>query len=521
MSHGTRIYFDTWHEATAAQQGIWALDRIEQLRPAYLVPSILEFSGPVDHDLMLAAVRRAVGRHPALRSRFRLNVKRHRVEYSTDAESPDVRFWTADDWPREELRRCVHEFSYAPFDLAAGPCARADVVRVGALTTLLVLTVHHIVFDGWSRRLLVAEIAAIYQAGLRGREPELAEPVHPSKVLIAQPRAAMAERIASVVERLRGTPVGVELPYDRLPVDDSPLVSAVTATRFDTSLTSEMMAAARHEGCTAFMLAVAILTATLARAGTQRDFLFAVVWPGREDPTSHGVVGMFMNTVLLRIGLDDRTTWRDLLNHARVAALDAFMDGDVPLNAVVAALDKNRDVSRQPLTPVLINMAAARPPFEFAPGVDCRYQGLDLMYSKWDMAIFVQLDRGPDGKEKLGLTLDYPARLFDQSTIDNLILKLRDSAIHVIDHAENPVLDPSSDIDLSDPSVRLEVVRSAWQEVLGTTEIDDDTGFFDVGGDSLLLVALVEQLSKASGRMLKTMEVFRAGCIQNQAALLA
>jgi aryl carrier-like protein len=153
--------------------------------------------------------------------------------------------------------------------------------------------------------------------------------------------------------------------------------------------------------------------------------------------------------------------------------------------------------------------------------VECRYQGLDLMYSKWDMAIFVQLDRGPDGKETLDLTLDYPARLFDQSTIDNLILKLRDSAIEVIDHAENPVLEPSSDIDLSDPSVRLEVVRSAWQEVLGFTEIDDDTGFFDAGGDSLLLVALVEQLSKASGRMLNTMEVFRAGCIQNQAALLA
>jgi hypothetical protein len=81
-----------WYGATPAQLGIWILDRIERLRPAYLIPSVLEFSGPVDHVLLVSAVRQALGRHPVLRSVFRLNVRRRQVEYRTDAAPPLVRF---------------------------------------------------------------------------------------------------------------------------------------------------------------------------------------------------------------------------------------------------------------------------------------------------------------------------------------------------------------------------------------------------------------------------------------------
>jgi hypothetical protein len=510
-----------WYKATSAQQGIWALDRIERLRPAYLVPSVLEFTGPVDHPLMVSVIGRVLARHAALRSRFRLNIKCRRVEYCTDGEPPVVRFWTVGGhWPREELNRRIEEFCYAPFDLAAEPPARAEVIRVDDATTILVLTVHHIVFDGWSRRLVLAEIAATYQAALLGREPELAEPVHPAEVLTVASKEEMADQVQTVIDRLRGAPTGVALPYDHTPVGDSPLVSAVAATRFDGELTRALLARATQAGCTAFMLAVAIFAATLARAGKQTDFLFAVVWPGRDDPASHQVVGMFMNTVVLRVGLDEHTTWRELLRNARVGALEAFIDADVPLNAIASSLDKDRGVSGQPLTPVMINLADVPTPFELAPGVRGRYRPLDVMYSKWDLTMFVHVDNS-SYEEQLDLSLDYPERLFDRTTITDLLVALRSSAIDLINKPEEPVLEQPTELDLNDPSVRLEIVRSAWREILGVDEIEDDTGFFDAGGDSLLLVALVEQLSKASGRMLKTMDVFRAGNIEEQAALLA
>jgi hypothetical protein len=513
---------DVWYEATPAMQGIWALDRIEQLRPAYMIPSVLEFTGPIDHELLVAAIRQALCRHPAMRAKFRLNVKFRRVEYSTVGEPPEVRFWeVGSDLPGEDLKRFIDDFCYSPFDLAAGPLARAEVIRVDGVTTILVLTVHHIVFDGWSRRLLMAEIAQTYQAALQGLQARLDESAHPAKVLVPAPESEKTARIEAVVERLRGAPIGVALPYDHfLPADDSPLVSAVASTQFDAELTGRVMAAATREGCTAFMLAVALLAGTLARNRKQRDFLFAVVWPGRDDPASRDVVGMFMNTVVLRVALEKRTTWRELLRSARAGALEAFVDADVPLSAVAAELDKKRDMSRQPLTPVLINLADAPSEFELAPGVRSRYRQLDVMYSKWDLALLVHQDQSP-GAERLDLSFDYPVQLFERTTICGLLSALRRSAIDLINHAEEPVLESSAEIDLNNPAVRIELVRSAWREVLGEHEIDDDIGFFDAGGDSLLLVALVEQLSKTSGQTLKTMDVFRASSINGQAELLA
>ena len=512
-----------WYGATSAQQGIWILDRIERLRPAYLIPSVLEFSGPIDHALFVSAVRQALGRHPALRSVFRLNVRRRQVEFRTDAAPPVVTFADIPDggWTPEDLDRRVLDRCYAPFDLAAEAPARAEVIRVDDVTTLLVLTVHHIVFDGWSRRVLLSEVAEIYRAALLGREPELAQPGHPADLLGAATDEEMAARISAVTDRLRGAPTGVPLPYDRPPVGDSPLTSGVVTVGFDPELTGRVLAAAAGEGCTAFMAAVALLAGTLGRASAQRDFLFAVVWPGRDDPASHGVVGMLMNTVVLRVGLDEHTTWRELLRTARAGAITAFVDGDVPLAPIAAALDVDRDMSRPPLTPVLINLAEVPGDIDLAPDVRGHHRQLDLMYSIWDLILFVHVDDS-SGRARLDVSADYATNLFDRTTVTGLLEALRHSAVDLTTSLEDPVLEPSStEIDFSDPSARLELVRSVWSEILGTNDIDDNTGFFDAGGNSLLLVALVEELSRVSGRTFKTMDVFRAGSIAGQAELLA
>ena len=193
----------------------------------------------------------------------------------------------------------------------------------------------------------------------------------------------------------------------------------------------------------------------------------------------------------------------------------------VGLKPIAAALDADRDVSRPPLTPVLINLAEVPPNVDLAPGVRGRYRPLDLMYSIWDLILFVHVD-GTCGRARLELSADYATDLFDRTTITDLLEALRHSALDLTTSLEDPVLKPSSDeIDFDNPAARLELVRSVWREVLVTDDLDDDTGFFDAGGNSLLLVALVEELSRATRRTFKTMEVFRAGSIAGQAELLA
>ena len=170
---------------------------------------------------------------------------------------------------------------------------------------------------------------------------------------------------------------------------------------------------------------------------------------------------------------------------------------------------------------MLINLAEVPGDIDLAPDVRGHHRQLDLMYSIWDLILFVHVDDS-SGRARLDVSADYATNLFDRTTVTGLLEALRHSAVDLTTSLEDPVLEPSStEIDFSDPSARLELVRSVWSEVLGTNDIDDNTGFFDAGGNSLLLVALVEELSRVSGRTFKTMDVFRAGSIAGQAELLA
>lgn len=514
----------TWYPATPTQQGIWILDRIERLRPTYLLPSVLEFTGPVDGELLTSAVERALGRHEALRSRFRLDAVARRVEYRTDGSAPEVGFTdvVAEDWSVDEIERLVEALCYTPFDLAEEAPARAEVIRLDADRTLLVVTVHHIVFDGVSRQLLMDEIGATYRAFARGAEPELRTQPHPAEVPRGADDDGFAGRVAGVVERLRGAPTTVALPYDGDPEDpELSMVGATATTLLDAEVTQAVLTVAAQEGCTAFMTGVALLAGTFARTTGQSDLLFAVVWPGRDDPAAAEVIGMFMTTLVLRVQHDADTSWRELLRTARTAGLETFIDSDVPLDAIAAALDPDRDLARPPMTPVLVNLAEAPEPLELAPDVVGRFQPLRPEYSKWDLALFVGLDRST-GQDRLELSLNHPAELFTQTTTSRFLAALCRSAADLAADPEGKVLNQPSpnQSDLADPAVRLGLVRSIWQEVLNTEHVDEDVSFFDAGGDSLRLVILVERLSQVSGRALRTIDLFRAGTMRGQAELL-
>jgi aryl carrier-like protein len=468
-------------------------------------------------------MRQAINRHPALRSRFRLDLDDRKVKYRTDGEPVDVGVIdaAADGWSAEELRQLVDVLCYTPFDLAAEPPVRAEVIKVDADTTLLVLSAHHIVFDGMSRQLLLDQAATIYRALLAGTEPDLPAPVHPADVAGDLSAEELAEQVTEVVERLRGAPTDVELPYDNDPLSADVSMSGAAATiTLDTEVTAKVLATANQEGATAFMAGVALLAGTLARRGRQRDFLFSVVWPGRDDPATADAVGMFMNTVVVRTGLDESTSWRELLRRTRNAGRATFIDSNVPLDAVAAALDPGRDPDRPPLTPVLVNLAESPAPVRLTQDVVGHYEPLDPFYCKWNLALFIGLDHESDGV-RLEFALHYPVALFEDTTIARLLAALRDSAVDLATHPEELVHTPEPDHgDLSDPTVRLELVRSIWREVLGAEQVGDDISFFDAGGDSLRLVILVERLNQVSGRTLATMDLFRAGTVRGQADML-
>ncbi|MFJ7153494.1 condensation domain-containing protein [Streptomyces sp. NPDC101118] len=526
--YGTSPAGHTWYPATRVQQGIWVLDRDELLRPTQLVPTVVEFTGTVDHAALVGAVGRSLARHPSLRARFRLDVKRRRVEYHTDGPPAEPGFLDAEaeGWTEEEVDRLVRALCATPFDLAQDAPARAEVIRLGADRTLLVLNVHHIIFDGVSRGMLLEDVCALYRAAVEGAEPELTDPPHPAAVVAERTPEEIAEQVAEVVDRLRGAPAEVLLPFTRTPHDggEESLLGATLATRLDDGTTAKVMAVAAQEGCTPFMLGVALLAGTLARTGPQRDFLIAFAWPGRDDPATADVIGMFMTTVVLRVTLEPGDTWRDLLGGVRIGGMEAFVDSDVPLDAVSAALNPDRNALWPPLSPVLVNLDEAPRSLEPVPGLTGTLRPLDPMFIKYDLAMFVRLEDTPGGRS-LALSLDYPVNVFGHDDLSRFLNALRHSAADLATFPENPVLEesvrPTAAADLDDPAARLELVRSIWREVLDTDDIADDVSFFESGGDSLLLVLLVERLGQVSGREVRTMDLFRQPTVIGQADLIA
>jgi amino acid adenylation domain-containing protein len=401
--------------ATPVQQRFWFLDRVGALRSAYLAPVVVELTGAVDGAALRGAVESVLGRHPALRSRFELDRTLRRVYYRTDGPAPAVTRTDASGWDAAELRAHVAAACWTPFDLAGEAPARADVVSTGD-RTLLVLVAHHIVTDGWSQHLLLAQIGAVYGARLRGVTAELAEPVHPERVA-AGPRDALDGRVAATLARLRGAPTDVGLPHDRGRTAVQPVAAARRSTRLGAGLTGRLRASTGELGCTTFMLTAALLAVTLARRGAQRDYLFAFPWAGRDAPGTADAVGMFVTTLVLRVDLTGDPTWREILTRVRAESIASYRHADVPFEAVAAALHPDRDLSRPPVTPVYVSALDHAPaPPALVPTASSRYLPLDPLYVKYELEL-----TATDHPDDLELAVSYAVALFDADTVAGLL----------------------------------------------------------------------------------------------------
>ncbi|MEU2158763.1 condensation domain-containing protein [Streptomyces sp. NPDC019396] len=420
------------YPATPVQQRFLFLDRIAEQRAAYVLPTVLECEGPLDRALLRRALEEVLGRHPALRSRFELDRKLRKFVYRTDGSAPEIRETDATHWSDDRLSAHVDELAWTPFDLATEAPARVDVITAGENRTLIVLAVHHAVADGWSARLLTLQTAEVYRAALEDRAPVLADPVHPRLLAPAADDSALAARLAE----LSGAPVDVALPHDRPRGNRQSTAALSCRVTLDEDLTGRLRTVLDELGCTTFMGAAALLAATLARAGEQRDFLFTFPWAGRETAGADAAVGMFVNTLVLRADLGDGPSWRQLLGRLRRAGTDAYRAADLPFDALAAALHPDRGLDRPPVTPVYL--AAVDVPDgtpDFGPGVAVRRRKPHHIHTKYELELTAVADGG-----RLELNAEYATALFDADTVADLLSSLTASAADLVTDPDAPVI---------------------------------------------------------------------------------
>jgi len=391
--------------ASFGQQRFWMLERLEPGNAANHLQLAVRLRGELDPVRLRAALERVWTRHEPLRSSLVEIEGRLRQVVVEDVEMPWVATAEGDD-----LASFAAD-AVAPFDFARGSLWRVRLVRVGPAEHLLGFTFHHAVFDGWSAAVLVRELVAGYE----GRAvPPL--PVSYGDFAAWQRRwledGELSRQLDFWKERLQGLR-SLDLPTDR----PRPAVQTYAGAVVQTRVTAEQLTAvtklAKQEGVTLFMLLLAVWEALLARHTGQDDFAVGTPIAGRTRSEFEALIGLFLNTLVLRADVGGDPTFRDLLIRVRTTTLDAYANQAAPFEQVVETLNPPRDLSRPPLYQTLFVLQNA--PTAAADVGSLKLEPLELAAgtAKYELTLAAREENGG-----LALSLEYNTALFDPASAE-------------------------------------------------------------------------------------------------------
>jgi myxalamid-type nonribosomal peptide synthetase MxaA len=412
---------------SCAQERLWFLDQLGLARSAYNMPLALRLDGALDVPALERSLTGLVERHESLRTRF--GVERGVPHQVIDPPGPFklelLDLSGATDAERDSLLRdCMKREQLYRFDLLNGPLVRAVLVTVQPAEHLLLLTMHHIVSDGWSLGILQRELQALYCA-FSQRQPAALAPLGLRYVEWAM---LQREQLAEVArthltywkERLRGAPSQLELPTDHA----RPVVESFKGgeVRFGLSplLSSALRDLARREGVTLFMLSLAAYQLLLFRLSAQQDIVVGVPVAGRSDSSAHGTVGCFLNTVVFRTRLAGNPTFRELLARVKETSLDAYAHQELPFEVLVKELRPDRDLGRQHIFQVMLAVQGHPEQRSQTPGLTWTWIDVERVSAHFDLTLYVY-----DAPSELSGRFEYAADLFDRPTIERMAAHLR------------------------------------------------------------------------------------------------
>ncbi len=403
-----------------AQERLWFLDRLRPGSSAYNMPAALRFAGALDEDALRRALDEVVRRHEALRSRF-LNRRGRPVQV---VDEPRPLEWSLADVShlegeaREaELRRLALAEAAKPFDLETGPLLRAGLVRAGEGDALLLLTVHHIASDGWSMGVLAREMVALYEAFAEGREAALPPLPVQYADFAAWQRAwlaggALETQLGWWRERLAPLAPEAEIPTDRPRPEIQTFSGAHHSTALDAEVSRRVRALARDEHATPYMVLLAAFQAALRHHVRSDRVTVGTDVASRGVPETAGLVGLFVNQLVLSTDLSGEPSFRALLARVREATLGAYAHQDVPFNLLVDAVGAPRDPSRNPLFQVMFVFdGTPLPQLRFA-GVEMRVMDIQLAGAPFDLSVLIAEEEG-----EFRCLWRYNPELFNASTI--------------------------------------------------------------------------------------------------------
>jgi amino acid adenylation domain-containing protein len=407
-----------------AQQRLWFLDQLEPGSPFYNLPHPVRLKGKLDATVLEASLNHVAQRHESLRTTFH---EENGKPVQRVAENPGLKIPVTDltylpDLEQEnQAHKLASEEARRPFDLQRGPLLRARLLRLGPEDQLLLLTMHHIVSDGWSLDIFVRETAVFYEALLAGQDPAL----QPLRIQYADYAIWQHEQIEGAFlkqelqywrRKLGGIIAPLQVPADY----PRPAIQKYRGAQCHLELTREFIervtVLARNNDVTLFMFLLAVYKLLLHRYSGQENITIGSPIASRTRPEIEGLIGYFANTLALRSDLSGDPTVEELLHRVRETALDAYANQDIPFEKLLEDLQLPRDPSRQPVFQAVFALQNLPSSGYTLPNLTMTPVDIDTGTSKFDLTLIAQ-----ESTTGFSCTLEYNTDLFSHSTASRLL----------------------------------------------------------------------------------------------------
>ncbi|CAO3566687.1 unnamed protein product [Mortierella alpina] len=407
-------------ELSFAQQRLWFLCHMEGLSEIYHVPFANRLYGPLNHDALEEALNTLYCRHESLRTVFALVNGQPQVRLLPPNRdlSLNIRDLRGEHDKEAVVKRLVARESGKAFDLQQGPLIRAQLIQIADDEHVFLMTLHHIVTDGWSMSLMIRDLDKLYKAFSFGRTNPLAPLSLQYPDYAAWQRRQLAQdslrdQAAYWRETLAGAPASLELPTDRPRPPQQSFAGASVPICIDSRLTSALTSLSHKHGVTMFMTTLAAWSAVLSRLSGQDDVVIGTPSANRNHQQIEQLIGFFVSTLALRIDLSKEPNVERLLERVRSTTIAAQAHQDIPFDQVVEIVQPPRRTAMSPLFQVMFAWQDIDDSKLNFPGIEVASEDVDYDFSKFELELYLR----EQGDEIVG-GLNYSTTLFDRETIE-------------------------------------------------------------------------------------------------------
>jgi amino acid adenylation domain-containing protein len=405
-----------------AQERLWFLHRLHPESPAYNISGAVHISGAASPALIRQSIDEIVRRHESLRTTFQ-TVRGRPVQVVASRLRLSLPLVDLSGLPeaerKREVQRLALEEARRPFDLTRGPLLRGTSILLGGTEQVLLLTIHHIVSDGWSVRIFVRELGALWESFAAGKPSPLAElPIQYADFAYWQRHWLEGETLQTELdfwrEQLADAPPALELPTDHA----RPPVQSLCGGRYlfglSEAFSKEVRELSRSHGVTTFMTFNTALQVLLQHYMHRDDIVVGADIAERNSTELEGLIGLFVNQLVLRVNAAGVRTFGELLKRVREVTLAAYDHRQVPFHKIVEALKPELDLSRNPLFQVML-VFESDPIFSPPGGLGMTLLQTDAGGSPFDFSLVIS--EGPDGFKG---AFRYSTDLFEATTMAHM-----------------------------------------------------------------------------------------------------